>query len=123
MVGPGGTAHTMASLGLSSWTEKAGIPSRQAPSCAWFCHLRNGHTCWSPLSGLRINWDVEFSKMAETRSPIPHLKYAAAAAKSLQSCPTQCDHIDGSPPGYPVPGILQARIPEWVAISFSNAGK
>ena len=46
---------------------------------------------------------------------------AAAAAKSLQSCPTLCDTIDGSPPGYPVPGILQARTLEWVAISFSNA--
>ena len=46
---------------------------------------------------------------------------AAAAAKSLQSCPTLCDPIDGSPPGCPVPGILQARTLEWVAISFSNA--
>ena len=44
---------------------------------------------------------------------------AAAAAKSLQSCPTLCDPIDGSPPGSPVPGILQARTLEWVAISFS----
>jgi len=44
-----------------------------------------------------------------------------AAAKSLQSCPTLCDPIDGSPPGSPVPGILQARTLEWVAISFSNA--
>ena len=43
------------------------------------------------------------------------------AAKSLQLCPTLCDPIDGSPPGSPVPGILQARILEWVAISFSNA--
>ena len=48
---------------------------------------------------------------------------AAAAAKSLQSCPTLCDHVDSSPPGSPVPGILQARTLEWVAISFSNAGK
>ena len=48
-------------------------------------------------------------------------KAAAAAAKSLQSCPTLCDPIDGSPPGSPVPGILQARTLEWVAISFSNA--
>ena len=47
----------------------------------------------------------------------------AAAAKSLQSCPTLCNPIDGSPPGSPVPGILQARTPEWVAISFSNAWK
>ena len=44
----------------------------------------------------------------------------AAAAKSLQSCPTLCDPIDGSPPGSAVPGILQARTLEWVAISFSN---
>ena len=48
---------------------------------------------------------------------------AAAAAKLLQSCPTLCDPIDSSPPGSPVPGILQARILEWVAISFSNAWK
>ena len=46
-----------------------------------------------------------------------------AAAKSLQSCPTLCDPIDGSQPGSPVPGILQARTLEWVAISFSNAWK
>ena len=53
---------------------------------------------------------------------------AAAAAKSLQSCPTLCDHVDGSPPAAPapasprpIPGILQARTLEWVAISFSNA--
>ena len=52
-----------------------------------------------------------------------HSVYAAAAAKSLQSCPTPCDPIDGSPPGSPVPGILQVRTLEWVAISFSNAGK
>ena len=48
---------------------------------------------------------------------------AAAAAKSLQSCLTLCDPIDSSPPGFPVPGILQARTLEWVAISFSNAWK
>ena len=46
-----------------------------------------------------------------------------AAAKSLQSCPTLCNRTDGSPPGSPVPGILQARTLEWVAISFSNARK
>jgi len=57
----------------------------------------------------------------------PHMCSAifttAAAAKSLQSCRTLCDPIDGSPPGSPVPGILQARTLEWVAISFSNAWK
>ena len=49
--------------------------------------------------------------------PLP----AATTAKSLQSCPTLCDRIDGSPRGSPIPGILQARTLEWVAISFSNA--
>ena len=49
--------------------------------------------------------------------------YSAATAKSLQSCPTLCDPVDGSPPGYCVPGILQARTLEWVVISFSNACK
>ena len=48
---------------------------------------------------------------------------AAAAAKSLQSCPTLCDPTDSSPPGSAIPGILQARTLEWVAISFSNAWK
>ena len=47
-----------------------------------------------------------------------YIPLAAAAAKSLQSCPTLCDPIDGSPPGSPVPGILQARTLEWVAVFF-----
>ena len=54
---------------------------------------------------------------------LEEISAAATAAKSLQSCPTLCDTIDGSPAGYPVPGILQARTLEWVAISFSNAWK
>ena len=69
-----------------------------------------------------------FSWNASLLSEISHQLYyflrsltAAAAAKLLQSCPTLCDPIDGSPPGSPVPGILQARTLEWVAISFSNA--
>ena len=53
--------------------------------------------------------------------PLPSPMLYAAAAKSLQLCPTLCDPIDGSPPGSPIPGILQARTLEWVAISFSNA--
>ena len=53
---------------------------------------------------------------------LPHSSnLRGVAAKSLQSCPTRCDPIDGSPPGSPIPGILQARTLEWVAISFSNA--
>ena len=54
---------------------------------------------------------------------IKHLWPSQYAAKPLQSCPTLCDPIDGSPPGSPVAGILQARVLEWVAISFSSAGK
>ena len=57
-------------------------------------------------------------------SDVPELTggfFITAAAKLLQSCPTLCDPIDGSPPGSAVPGILQARALEWVAISFSNA--
>ena len=52
-----------------------------------------------------------------------NINCAATAAKSLQSCLTLCDPIEGSPPGSPIPGILQARVLEWVAISFSNALK
>ena len=58
--------------------------------------------------------------MAGLRQCSEHRPAAATAAKSLQSCPTLCDPIDGSPPGSPVPGILQARTLEWVAISFSS---
>ena len=58
------------------------------------------------------------NKVTLLRESIPA---ATATAKSLQSCPTLCDPIDGSPPGSPAPGILQARTPEWVAISFSSA--
>ena len=56
-------------------------------------------------------------------SVLHHLLATAAVAKSLQSCLTLCDPIDGRPPGSSVPGILQARTLEWVAISFSNALK
>ena len=63
---------------------------------------------WFPI--ISPNWPILYAA-------------AAAAAKSLQSCPTLCDPIDRSPPGSPIPGILQARTLEWVAISFSNAWK
>ena len=59
--------------------------------------------------------------MKVTFKSYPRVRAAAAAAKSLQSCPTLCDPREGSPPGSPIPGILQARTLEWVAISFSNA--
>ena len=65
-----------------------------------------------------LHWLVDSLSLVPPGKPL--LSSAAAAAKSLQSCPTLCDPIDGSPPGSPVPGILQARTLEWVAISFSN---
>ena len=86
---------------------------------------------WSlvPLPFLKPAWTSGSSRFTYCWSlawrilSITLLVCAAAAAKSLQSCPTLCDPIDGSPPGSPVPGILQARTLEWVAISFSNAWK
>ena len=66
-------------------------------------------------SQFRFTLDLLAASFAESKDP------GAAAAKSLQSCPTLCDPTDGSPPGSPVPGILQARTLEWVAISFSSA--
>ena len=74
--------------------------------------------------GSKITADGDCScKIKKTLAPWKenYDKPAAATAKSLQSCPTLCDPIDSSPPGSPIPGILQARTLEWVAISFSNA--
>ena len=65
-----------------------------------------------------LGWEDLLEKVRATHSSIPA---AAAAAESLQSCPTLCDPIDGSPPGSSVPGILQVRVLEWIAIAFSNA--
>ena len=72
------------------------------------------------------NWDALAGKRGSREESKPATVICMAMlcyAKSLQSCPTLCDPIDGSPPGFPVPGILQARTLEWVAISFSNAWK
>ena len=85
-----------------------------------------------PSKGFQAVCDSQYREGWEKYAPSRKERYqprvcfqasaaAAAAAKSLQSCPTLCDPIDGSPPGSPVPGILQARTLEWVAISFSNA--
>ena len=74
--------------------------------------------------GSKITADSDFSQeIKKTLAPWKksYDQPAAAATKSLQSCLTLCDPIDGSPPGSPIPGILQERILEWVAISFFNA--
>ena len=82
----------------------------------------NPCTCWWECKLVKLLWSSKlvqllwsFSKKLKTRLP--------CYAKSLQSWPTLCDPIDGSPPGFPVPGILQARTLEWVTISFSSAWK
>ena len=78
---------------------------------------------WRDREGGRLsedNWEA-WGTLYLTWVTLAYLN--ADAAKSLQSCPTLCDPIDGSPPGSPIPGILQARTLEWVAISFSSARK
>ena len=66
-----------------------------------------------------MNWKL-IAKLNHISSGVTCLKLCFAATKSLQSCPTLCDPIDGSPPGFPFPGILQARVLEWGAIDFSK---
>ena len=66
---------------------------------------------------------VDFREITVNQGFLVLVHTELATAKSLQSCPTLCNRIGGSPPGSPVPGILQARTLEWVAISFSNARK
>ena len=79
-------------------------------TCFLACYLGKIYTLPLPIA---VVLNEAFRALSD-----PH---AAAAAKSLQSCLTLCDPMDGSPPGSPVPGILQARTLEWVAISFSKA--
>ena len=86
---------------IPKWDPTGLIPLRAPPSPCYYCPKT--HTCYHL-------WGLGF-------------RHRNLAAKSLQSCPTLCDPIDSSPPGSPVPGILQARTLEWVAISFSNAWK
>ena len=76
--------------------------------------------CWAPKSLGTVTAAMKLKDACSLKKSYDNF---AAAAKLLQSCPTLHDPIDGSPPGSPVPGILQARTPEWVAISFSNAWK
>ena len=87
---------------------------------SYFSHVRLCATPWTAACQAPLS--MGFSRQEYwTGLPFPSPICYAAAAKSLQSCSTLCDPIDGSPPGYPIPGILQARTLEWVAISFSNA--
>ena len=87
---------------------------------AWHTTVHGVAKSWTWLG----DWTTTYENLQySTGNSTQCFAVAAAAAKSLQSCQTLCDPIDGSPPGSPVPGILQARTLEWVAISYSNAWK
>ena len=75
---------------------------------------------YSPWDHKRVGHDLVTKQQQTIQGAAAAASSAAAAAKSLQSFPTLCDPRDGSPPGSPIPGILQARTLEWAAISFSN---
>ena len=99
-------AHAYQQLGKFSFLERCHQSDKLRLTCSKACESHK-MVCqkWDPWPS---NWEASHSA-------------AAAAAKSLQSCPTLCDPIASSSPGSPVPGILQARTLEWLAISFSNA--
>ena len=91
----------------------------------WFVGVWQKYSYGTPCYSKYVPWPPVALAPPETLLEMQTLRTfsrsAAAAAKSLQLCLTLCDPIDGSPPGSPIPGILQARTLEWVAISFSNA--
>ena len=104
---------------MCSYTLNPTLPSPpQQILYTWFC-VKSGEwgNMWNTQDGSKKGtWEIYLADMDIW--PI-----LAKSAKSLQSCPTLCDHTDGSPPGSPLPGILQARTLEWAAISFSSAWK
>ena len=105
------------------------IDSPFSPSLMWLVVKDPGGTPEQPEPRFSASPTPDLNSSLSEAPPYHHLDpvlfptVAADAAKSLQSCPTLCNSIEGSPPGTPVPGTLQARTLEWVAISFSNAGK
>ena len=108
---------------MTRFRRKVGLKNRRAVSG----RLDKSWSTGEGLETLPLS-DPRFKVASGLNPPSAILVYlcrdpaaAAAAAKSLQLCPTLCDPIDGNPPGSTVPGILQARTLEWVAISFSNA--
>ena len=86
-------------------------------------HFSSVQFSHSVMSNSETPWIAAHQASLSSTKSRSSLKLMSAAAKSLQSCLTLCDLIDGSPPGSSLPGIFQARTPEWVAISFSNALK
>ena len=112
--------------------KKSGVPKEAKGVCGSpggdrgleFSRRRKGQTFF-PFTFLSLSHIKQFFSLSLelmiTQQTTQFKLCTAAAAKSLQSCPTLCDPIDGSPSGSPIPGILQARALEWIAISFSNA--
>ena len=117
--------------------EPAAAAAKSLQSCPTLCDHIDGSPTGSTIPGILQKRTLEWVAIPLSRGSsrpgieprFPALQAdslpseplaAAAAAKSIQSCPTLCDPIDGSPPGSPIPGILQARTLEWVAISFSH---
>ena len=119
---PGSSVHGILHARILEWVENPFSRGSSWPrDWTWVSHIADRFfTIWIaretryPLYLYSNNWWNRTN---------PAVAAAAAPAKSLQSCPTLCDPIDGSPPGSAVPGIFQARTLEWVAISFSNAWK
>ena len=109
------SSQTRAELGAGSGLEGAWEESSKGTEVS--SHTRGPELAWLALAGSYIS--TLFQKVSWELST-PRALAAAAAVKSLQSCPTLCDPRDGRPPGSPVPGILQARVLEWAAISFST---
>ena len=118
-MGEGESAEVM----KSSWSDESVLVSRGeyiVGSCLE-SDLRSTEHAW--IQSIYLSTNVGSGIRTITGIHLNKVILSAAAAKSLQSCPTLCDPIDGSQPGSSVPGILQARTLEWVAISFSIAGK
>ena len=114
-------------LGFDPWVGKIPWSRKWQPTPIFLpgrSHEQRSLVGYSPLGLATVQtWLKRHSTSPNSCIFHTQILIYAAAAKSLQSCPTLCDPMDGSPPGYPVPGILQARTLEWVAISFSNAWK
>ena len=113
----------MAELIIRDLSQKTWWPNILYPFLCWWTFRLLPCLAIENTVAINIGMHVSFGIMFFSRYMLKSGIAAAAAAKSLQSCLTLCDPIDGSPPGSPVPGILQARILEWVAFSSSNVWK
>ena len=108
---------------LQSSLQHHRLQHARIPCLSLFSRVCSNSSLLSWWCCLMIIFSVILFSSCLNLSSIRVFSIKSAAAKSLQSCPTLCDPIDSSPPGSPIPGILQARTLEWVVISFSNAWK